>query len=456
MKNTVLTYAAGLLGAAALTYLVATQPTNALMGVAALAFVVALAWAGHSASRLGILSAVLLIGIPLVPGLQETRQPQLFAMLAVSGSLLAVALALARRRKKRARVAYGTATILAVLTLLTVGFEHPDQFRLLVGLVLAFTVALPLAISAAADERELQAIVTGITVIAIIAAGIALVESVNRAPLIKFTAFQEHTSPLVAFRASSIFGHPLVLCVFLSFIALANIVRPRWDQSKWYSSRLITVGIPLAGAAVSGSRSIALFMAVGILSILAMRQDLVRRKGIAFAMIVASIGLGYFALSTDSALAARFGGLTEGEQAVRIGGLDVVMGITRGMEVFIGGGPRAVAAAYQTASGGAIFGTVDNQLLTSYADYGLVGLALVLALVVRLIVGLRRGSTGPWARALIVASMSVFAAFFVMDPLAWPILAFIFGLGAGAMTTKAPAPAPEVRSVEALPASRLR
>lgn len=433
MKYAAAAVAISLIGSFALAYSISTNGWMLGIGLAAIAFVAVLYWVRNSAARIATTAATMLIGLPLVPGLQEQRQPQLFGLLFVSGAFLGLTLWLAKKRKRSAVTPYAAVAIIGLLTALTAGVAHPDQFRLLVGLVLAVTVALPLAITAAADEGELAFILRHLTLIGVIAAIIAVGEAINQAPLYKFTAFQEHSNPLVAFRASSIFGHPLVLCVYLSFVALANIVRPSWTQARWYTGRLITVGVPLAGAAASGSRSIALFIAVGIIAILVMRQERVRRKGPAFLILLTAAAMGYFALADNSALTERFGSLSASEQSVRLGGLDIVLAITHGLEVCIGGGPRAVAAAYLTVSDGVTFGTVDNQFLTTYADYGLVGLALVVFLAVRLIGKLRRKGFGPWSLALVVAAMAPLTAFFVMDALAWPILAFVFGLGAGVM-----------------------
>ena len=435
----VLIHAGAALSALTLPYMVTSHQSTSLIVLGACVLAVALGWARNSASRLGLLGAVLLIGVPLVPGMQETRQPQLFALLVVSVSILGMSWRLAAKRRRRARVSYAAFIVLSVLTCLTVGVEYGDQFRLLTGLVLASTVALPLAISAAAEDSEMRTILGGLTVIAVVAAGVAFYEAGAKAPLYKFTTFQTHANPLITFRASAFFGHPLVLCVFLSFVALANMIRPRWDTSKWYTSRLLTVAVPLAGAAASGSRSIALFIAVGILGIVFMRQDTVRRKWVAFLMVCAALVLGYFTLSGDSALVDRFGGLTTGEQSVRLNGFSVVTGITQGLEVFIGAGPRSVAAAYLTSMSGATFGTVDNEFFTTYADYGLAGLALIVMLVLRLIAALRSKGPGPWAQSMVVASMAPLAAFVVMDTLSWPILALLFGLGSGATMNVAPA-----------------
>jgi hypothetical protein len=456
MKSTAWIYAAAIIGTSVLAFLLAASTTYALIGVAGAAFIGVLAWSRNSAARLGNVAVALLIGIPLVPGLQETRQPQLLVLLTVSAGLLLMLLRLALIRHRSIRLPLWTLIVLVVLTSLTVAVVNADLFRLLSGYALASVLALGIALSSVATEDEKQHVLGVLTVIAIAAAAIAIVESINRAPIYQFTAFQIHSNPLAAFRASSFLGHPLVLCVFLSFVAIANTVRPNWSKPLWITRRLVTVGIPLAGAAVSGSRSIALFAAVGILSILIMRQEKHHRRVLAFGLALVSAALGYFALSTDSVLAQRFGSLTADEQSVRLGGWAVVQHITEGIEVFIGGGPRSVAAAYQTAAGGASFGTVDNQFLTAYADFGLVGLTLLVVLAVLVAAGLRRRDAGPWTRTMIVASTAPLAAFFVMDPLSWPILSLLFGLGAGAITTPEAAPAEPARPTARLRASLQR
>lgn len=422
--------AAAIAGTFVLTFLGLSIPA-----LAAVCFVTVIVWARRSASRLAGLTVVAAIAVPLVPGFQETRTPQVSAYAVVFLTLLACVLALLKRRGVRMSLSLIVLVVLGGLPLLTVGILGFDQFRLLAGLDVALGVALAIGVGLATDAAERQKVLKVLTFIAYCTAVIALYEAATKTPLYEFTHFQVQGNSRAAFRAASLFGHPLVLCVFMAFVGVANMARPVWDKREWLFARVPSVAAPLAGAAASGSRSILLMVGVGILAMLFSRRDAGTRKATRFAFATLAVVLGILGLQPGSLLSGRFDQLSTQEQAIRLNGFDVANRITEGSEVVIGGGPRAVAEASHVYSFAA-FRTVDNQFFTAYADYGLIGVVLVSAMVVILLLGLGRQGLDPWQRTGAVAGSIFLPAFFVMEPLSWPAVAALFGFAVGFVASK--------------------
>ncbi|MHC6229970.1 hypothetical protein ACX5I6_09750 [Arthrobacter sp. MMS24-T111] len=387
-------------------------------------------WARKSPARLGGVSVVFAVAIPLVPGLQETRTPQVAAYAILFALLLFPALDLLRARQKRLRLPLMVLGVLSGLPLLTVGVLGFDQFRLLAGLVVATSVALAISIGLAADHLDRQRLLRMLTFLAYVTAAIALYEVATGKPLYEFTNFQVQSNQRAAFRAASLFGHPLVLCVFMAFVAVVNMARPAWTTASRLFARFPSVGIPLAGAAASGSRSVLLMVGVGITAMLVVRRDGSSNKSHRFVVAVLAVVLGILGLQPGSLLSGRFDQLSTREQSIRLGGFDVVNQITTGAEIIVGGGPRSVADASKTYSF-ASFRTVDNQFFTAYADYGLIGVALVVGLICLVLVGVRRKGLDPLQRAMAVAGSIFLPAFFVMEPMSWPAIAVLFGFAVG-------------------------
>lgn len=440
--------AAAIVGAFLLAFLGLGGTVLAAIGFAAL-----LLWSRKSASRLAGVAVVSAIGVPLVPAFQETRTPQVTAYSVVFLLLLFCALALLRRRGKSVRLPLATLVILAGLPLLTVGLAGFDQFRLLAGMAVALSLSLSISLGLAADSLERQSILKTLTFIAYGTAAIALYEAATKTPLYEFTAFQVQGNARAAFRAASLFGHPLVLCVFMAFVAVANMARPMWDKRDWLFARIPSVAVPLAGAAASGSRSILLMAGVGILAMLFARREAGTSKAARFSFAALAVVLGVLGLQPGSLLSGRFDQLSTQEQAIRLNGFDVVIGITHGLAILVGGGPREVADASHTYRAAA-FRTVDNQFFTAYADYGLVGVVLVAALVLIVLRGLRSRNLDPWRRTGAVAGSIFLPAFFVMEPLSWPAVAVLFGLAVGFCSMGAAGTPRKSESRPASPASR--
>ncbi|WP_224026362.1 hypothetical protein [Arthrobacter sp. NicSoilC5] len=412
----------------------------------ALGLIAAVLWARDSASRIGALAVSFAIAIPLVPGYQETRTPQVTAYAVVFIVLLGCVLLLLKRRGRPLRLPLSVLGILGGLALLTVGLLGFDQFRLVAGIAVAAGLALAGGVGVATDAAERQNLLKTLTFIAYAMAAIAIYEAIVKHPLYEFTNFQVQANARSAFRAAALFGHPLVLCVFMAFVAVANMARPVWGKREWLFARVPSVAVPLAGAAASGSRSILLMVGVGILAMLVARVHAGGSKVGRFAVAVLAVVLGVLGLQPGSLLSGRLDQLSAQEQAVRLGGFEVVTRITSGAKVIIGGGPRAVAKAANTDNL-ASFGTVDNQFFTAYADYGLVGFVLVAVLVLTVLAGLRRRGLDPWQRTGAIAGSIFLPAFFVMEPLSWPAVAVLFGFalgfcsfGAGASPEKMPRP----------------
>ncbi|BAS10586.1 hypothetical protein AHiyo4_40080 [Arthrobacter sp. Hiyo4] len=403
-----------------------------IVGIAAL--ILGYLFCRGSISRVAVLSLFSVALIPLLPGFTEQRQPQIIALILVTGSLLCSAFVTAKERHVSPKLAFVWLTTISTLSFLTVGMIETDIFRLLVGLLTATVMALAIMIGSAASPRELATIRTMLSFLACVAAIIAIAEFVTKRPFYLYTEFQVPGTTYGVFRASAFLGHPLVLCVLLTCVAVLNLSGPAHGSRGGKIFQVLSIALPLAGASASVSRSIYMFVAAGLLGILLARADSDRSKILAFALAAAG-AVGSIAMYFGEGFGQRFGELSAQDQRIRLGGFDTVMQITTGHEIVLGAGPKAVAKAFSNNVEGVIYGTVDNQFFTMYAEFGLIGLALMVGMFLALIQGIRSPTLGSWHRSFVLGAIPCAVGFFLMEPVAWPLLSMVFGIGVGAART---------------------
>lgn len=401
--------------------------------------------AADSLVRLALLGVVFLLGVPLIPALQGglSLQTQIIAAGSVGVALLVARIATRRGVSLTLAIAAGATPFVLALVAVVAGSSTVDRtgFAAATGGVLT----LGILIGQSATDEERGRIVNGLTLIAILTAAIAIVEWRLQAPVYSFTEFQSSENPLVTFRASSVFGHPLILTTFMSSVVVANLARGRVTVGPfWVRNRLLSIGVPVAGALVSQSRSILLIGGLCVLALLYVRQEERRvSKTVAFMGAVAgSAAIAYSLSAGIGGLAQRLGTLSLAEQSVRSSSWTVANEITNEIENLIGAGPRAVAAEVALGTGSVSFGTLDNQFLTAFTDFGLIGAVGLLLLIGLVFRALRRRSVSPDALPFVLAAVAVTGSMLTLDPLAWPPLALLFALGVGAATTGERRPTP--------------
>jgi hypothetical protein len=394
-----------------------------------------------SAAKTFALLLVLLGGLPVIPGLQEQRTPQLVTLALVSGASFASAARMARQRSISPRGAYLAAGVPLALTLVTTGVLNPSQLRLLIGTVLALGVGASFLLGRIATTSERRQILVFTTILAQIMALIGLFEAATRRPLYVFTPWQ---SPNVdsAFRSTALLGQPLVLSTLLVVMAVANMARPEAQYPLIVRNRFLTVSILLAGAATSASRSAVLMLIVGILAVLSSGTGGAgaRRRG--FAVVVTAVAVAFVGLallSPTSALGSRFQ-LLSGPAAdgYRLAGPQVVASITKGSAWIIGNGPRAVSIATSQDVTLTVAGTVDDQLLTNLADFGVIGVVWLVVLLAEVVLALRRPQLDAWRRMAVLSGAGLVAEMFVFDALEWWVLMVLFGFAVGSARLPVP------------------
>ena len=348
--------------------------------------------------------------------------------------LLISAIATTKLRLIRPTLAITWLATISSLSVLTVGVIETDIFQLLVGILTALVMSLAIVIGKAATPREFATIRIVLSLLACVAAVIAITEFINKTPFYLYTEFQVPGNIYGVFRASAFLGHPLVLCVFLTCVAILNLSGPVLGSMHGKVFQVLSVALPLAGASASVSRSVWLFVAAGLIGILLARADSGRSKVAAFG-VAAAAAVGSITLSFGGGFGQRFGELSAQDQRIRLGGFDSVLQITNDQEIVIGAGPKAVAKAFSNNVEGVIYGTVDNQLFTTYAEYGLIGFTLTAVLLSVLIQGMRSPILGSWRRSFVLGAIPCAAGFFLMEPIGWPLLSIMFGIGVGAASS---------------------
>lgn len=406
-------------------------------GVAFLLVVAVLTWRSTVAKAFLLVWFAMFI-VPLLPGLHQTKRTQLLVLSAIAIiGLIAVARA---ARRPLTSLAWGPAGVLAGLTVADVGLRAYSEVRLINGVQIALTLCLAIYAGQTAQPQDRRRIFLALTAMAEALAVLAIVESLRGAPVFYYSPFQVKSNidgtPDVeaAFRATGLMPHPLVLCAFLIGVLVMQLARPVGNYPAFARYRVVVVLLLAIGAAATGSRSVVLMVGVGVLAALIARRPMAleSRKSFTVGSAVALAVIGFLVLSTGSAsLTRRFSDLNSQNEQIRLSGPTVVRGITRGGAVLIGNGPKSVAQAQINGNPLATFGTVDNQFLTAFADYGLIGAAALVVLVLALLLGLRRGALDGWQRLFVIAGFVPVTAMFVFDSLSWTATALLFGFAVG-------------------------
>ena len=394
--------------------------------------------ARKSASTLVGLAYVALTATLLVPGFEAEQQPRLTAWTAVALPILLALCALARERKIKVKLGLWSGGLLAFLTVLVRIQFDLDQVRFMVGISASAVLALAVVGGQVSTEAERRQLFVAGTVLAQLAAAIAIKDAL--AGTDTFSAlFEQSKAPGVVYRASAFFGHPLILSTFLAAIVVGNMFRPKVKYPKIMTHWSLSIVLPLAGIAASASRSAVVVIPVGLVALLIAQRGTAhpgRTRTLWSATLLAGAAW-WFINQEGNPLSRRYADLTMAEQYARLDGPRLVGTITTGMEQWIGAGPHAVAAAFRTGEGAARYGTVDNQYLSFYADYGMFGFAALVALSLTLLWGLRRRGIPDFARTWVSMGVVTIAAMFVFEPLAWPAVAIIFGYAVGCSSRSA-------------------
>ncbi|MBF4633029.1 hypothetical protein ITJ38_01280 [Agreia pratensis] len=319
--------------------------------------------------------------------------------------------------------------------LLLSSLVHPDRSNLSLYsgiLISGLGAALIFAVMTSAER---QWAVKGIIVIASLEAVYALLELAVGLPAIwgrALTAdgaiesggYNQIVSGLV--RSQGTLGNPLTLALLLLF-AIGFVVRGHGPTKL--GSRAIVVTLLMAGCFASGSRS-ALF--IGFLLIIFARQN--RRWKTIFAGVASLAVIVLFAAATgffQSAIVVRF--VSGSSVTHRSGALDAVPGLLslqNPLSVLLGNG---YFSAYTLFGEGLLqeghFYAVDNQLVMTLVEGGLVTLAVLIALCAMVWIAL------PANRP---ACFALLAFFITFDVLSWPFGVALFGLivGLGASSQK--------------------
>ncbi len=388
-----------------------------------------------SAAKIMIATYLCLLIVPIVPAFQDQGRKQIGILLAVAILGYVAGIRLALRRKISLSLVGWVTAIPALLSFVTVGLIDRADVRLETGALTGVAVGLSILLGRISESSERRTILIAFTIFGEIMAAIALLEILRQAPLYEYTAFQVHEGTGVAFRASAFLGHPLVLATVLVAVAIFNLARPEGRYPLVVRSRALSVAVPLFGAAATASRSVVVMIVIGVIFIAVSRRPRSgtgSRRGFALTVLAASTFFVWTAvLDPNSSLGQRMRELSVAQESVRLSAFDVVRGITSGWAMLIGNGPSSVAAAAGAGSPIATFGTVDNQMLDFYADYGIIGVVGLAILIVIVLRGVRREGLDSWRQASLLAGSVPIVAMLFFDALSWPAVAAVFGYAVG-------------------------
>lgn len=412
--------------------------------------VLALGWAGRSLSRLTFLAIVgsTACQLVLLPAVGLSRQT--IALDALLGMIALLTFAEARRRGVKVGPVGVASLVFAGLGTLTAGLGFVPAVNAIFAIQTSLLLFVGILAGRAMSDHEKLALLNQLTAVACVGSIIGLREASFGRPLYEFTEFQDSGNALTVFRASAFFGHPLILAAFTVAIAVANLAELPRRRRKGVTFA-VGVVLPVAGALSTQSRSIIITITVGIVALLAWRQEGRATQGSSRTLVVCSIalfGAVFYRMLGDerSGLARRFSGLSLQEQQVRADALAVATRLTEGIENVVGGGPRVIASEFQQR-GGLLLGTVDNQYLTTFAEYGAIGLLIVLWMTFQLARAVWRRDAPSASQPLIAAGVVVAGSMLLLDGFAWPTVAVVFALGVGAATAPdqaAPSPSDRV------------
>lgn len=230
-------------------------------------------------------------------------------------------------------------------------------------------------------------------------------------------------------RAQGTFGHPLPLA-FMLVLGTLTLLRTKAFHPAIRFALFVLMGV---GVFVSGSRNaIILFVLLSVLTVALPR--LLNRLTILFLL-----GLGGLAIAAPFLLEQFEQIVTTGSVFHRVGALESVGRLFdyRGtFAVLFGDGSAATPRLYSEGllqSDG--LAAVDNQYVLTFAQNGLLGLAL---LVIMMIVAFRRAST-----TLRILLLAVAITGMIFDLFTWPVVGFTVWFLIGAAFARMPETGPQ-------------
>lgn len=218
-------------------------------------------------------------------------------------------------------------------------------------------------------------------------------------------------------RAQGTLGHPLPLAGIL-LVGLALVLR---DHVERQATRRLMIPVLLAGILATGSRS-AMLLAAALVMLRAGRSRLAIRVPF---MVGGALVAGALAAATLDRWFAGFS--ATGSFSHRTGAIDAAGRLFTERDVpgvLLGGGAASGLRLYQQGllqADGLI--AVDNQFVLTFAEVGLIGLALLVIVLTGALLHARAG-----VRAALVVSVIQFAVF---DALAWPSTSVVIWLLVG-------------------------
>ena len=405
---------AGFTAAAALTVVVVIavldSPTLAgafLVGVAVLAGLV------FSPARLALATttAAALVVLVAASGGSRVSGLPLQAFYVLAAFVLLVGLVRARKRL------HGGA--LPVLVLVFFGYyaavslfsPGTDWFYAAVALVAAPAVFA----SASMSRDERQATATAIIWVSLIAAVGAIWESFIGQRLIianERLGLSAHAFFPGAVRAELTFGQPLVLA-FLLVIATALVVR----SDNRLVIRLLLVGVLSAGIVATGSASMLVVAAVVVLATIFGKLGTIGRlnSGAAVLAAAAVILIGGF---VPQALIDELGGVNAAQRLNSVSSIGNIFQLQELPRVLFGNGWNSAPDLYQAGVlNQSRSYAVDNQIVTTLADTGLIGLGLLVAIIIAAARRMPRAALGTW--------LGILLALVAFDVLLWVLPTFL-------------------------------
>jgi hypothetical protein len=386
-------------------------------------------------------TGVLAVSIVTVFPLQFVpEQSRLVFLAALTGLTVVV---LARRGLPRADPLMGLLLIsyLGVTWYATVAAGDPDAApRFLIHAVVAVAFYV---IGAAANVSERESILRAVVVLAALQVGYAIVETMMRPPVLWASPVPEHITTIGdrlpseiipgLSRAQGTFGHPLMFSFFL-IVALGVALRTQWKspvRKFWFVTLMLT------GALLGGSRSAIVVMVAMVLFSIGSRRTAWLRGILLAALTLAFLALtGFF----QSEIVERFS--TSGSLTHRVGAFEALPRLLAQQPDVVWFGHGWYAAPRLTETGllqldGLV--AVDNQIVATLAASGIIGLGLVLALILRGVIG-----SPPVTRLAFLAATVMFLVFDVLQyPVTWALYTLLLGFAAANLRARKSAAAPD-------------
>lgn len=402
-----------------------------LGAVAALGFVAALWLVSYRADRLAaIVGFIVVTAYVLVPTFYLGDLTVLRTAVMVTTLGATVILALRRRMQPgRSRGAWLFVAYFAVILFSTLLNPSMANINLWAN---AATPAVALTfVGLVATRAEQRIISRSIVILAVLQSLYAVAEVLRITPrLWGNTVVYPHQLVAGLNRAEGTLGHPLMLALLLLF-ALA-LTLSRFATSR-RALRLVTQAVLVAGLFATGSRS-ALIVGVAMLLFSLGRRPFQRIVLGTLSGVLAVVALAASDFFEGSLVTSFISGASVTH---RTGALDAVPGLLSTqspLHVILGNGFYSAGSLFDAGllqQGN--FRAVDNQLVVSLVEGGLISLALI---TVVSITALRRG-TGMRMPLLALAFF-----FFTFDTLEWATAAGLFGLAVAFAMNRPTADAP--------------